>query len=69
MAMEFGPNGQEQKTMRTLGVVYVLGFYTEMAAQQFVQYWHQRPMVWTADDGEQGLDDELPPVANAEILW
>ncbi|KAK0288839.1 hypothetical protein LTS16_002207 [Friedmanniomyces endolithicus] len=69
MAMEFGPNGQEQKQMRTPGAVYVLGFYTEMAAQQFVQHWHQRPMAGKGDDGEQGSEDELPPVANAEILW
>ncbi|TKA59755.1 hypothetical protein B0A55_11951 [Friedmanniomyces simplex] len=67
--MDSGPNGQEKMPMRTSGVVYVVEFYTEMAAQQFVRYWHRRPMVWKGKGGEKEWEDDLPPVVNVEMLW
>ena len=59
----------EQASRRTPNLVYILGFYTELAAQRFVQYWHRRPMEWKGEGSEKDWEDDLPPVANAEMLW
>jgi hypothetical protein len=47
--------------------VYILGFHTEHAAQSFIRYWHRKPMDW----GSKRVDpeDDLAPIANAELLW
>ncbi|KAK3068671.1 hypothetical protein LTR53_013573 [Teratosphaeriaceae sp. CCFEE 6253] len=60
------PNEQKQMHGRKPGAVYILGFYTEMAAQQFLRYWHKRPM---GRVDEESWEDDLPPVANVETLW
>lgn len=67
--MEIGRNGQKQMLRRTPGLVYIVGFYTEMAAQQFVTYWHRRPMMWKGEGAEKEWEDDLPPVTNVELLW
>jgi hypothetical protein len=55
------------KNYRSANNVYILGFHTEHAAQSFVCYWHRRPMDW----GKKTVDPDadLPPIANAELLW
>jgi hypothetical protein len=55
------------KKYRSANNVYILGFHTEHAAQSFVCYWHRRPMDW----GKKAVDPDadLPPIANAELLW
>jgi hypothetical protein len=55
------------KKHRSANNVYILGFHTEHAAQSFVCYWHRRPMDW----GKKAVDPDadLPPIANAELLW
>lgn len=52
---------------KTPNPVYIIGFYTEHAAQSFVRYWHRRPM--DRENREWDARNELPPVANVELLW
>jgi hypothetical protein len=47
--------------------VYILGFHTEHAAQSFIRYWHRKPMDWGSK--QAGPEDDLAPIANAELLW
>lgn len=47
--------------------VYVMGFRTERAAQSFVAHWHGRPIEGLGL--KTGLEDDIPPIAQAEILW
>lgn len=56
---------------RTPGVVYILGFHTESAAQSFVTHWHRRPLHKPhASANENGTEDgDTPPIANVELLW
>ncbi|KAK4542576.1 hypothetical protein LTR36_006624 [Oleoguttula mirabilis] len=64
------PTGQAQQLRRTPQLVYILGFHTQDAAQSFVSYWHRRPMAWQGmDSGKDREEEDLPPVANAEMLW
>ena len=55
------------KKYKTANNVYILGFHTEHAAQSFVRYWHRKPMDWGKKSVES--DGDLPPIANAELLW
>lgn len=61
-----GP-GDSGERRRTANSIYILGFHTEHAAQSFVRYWHRKPMTWGKQDVDSGGD--LPPIANAELLW
>lgn len=47
--------------------VYILGFHTEHAAQSFIRYWHRKPMDWGSKRTDS--EDDLAPIANAELLW
>lgn len=47
--------------------VYILGFHTEHAAQSFIRYWHRKPMDWGSKKTDS--EDDLAPIANAELLW
>ena len=47
--------------------VYILGFHTEHAAQSFIRYWHRKPMDWGSKRADP--EDDLAPIANAELLW
>ncbi|KAM0707061.1 hypothetical protein Q7P35_006392 [Cladosporium inversicolor] len=47
--------------------VYILGFHTEHAAQSFIRYWHRKPMDWGSKKADP--EDDLAPIANAELLW
>ncbi|KAK5118088.1 hypothetical protein LTR62_004134 [Meristemomyces frigidus] len=58
----------KQMLRRTPKVVYVVGFHTDLAAQHFVRHWHRKPMFWKQEQDRE-WEDDLPPVANAEILW
>lgn len=63
-----GNNVEHKRRMPQL--VHIVGFHTEHAAQTFVRYWHRRPMTWKgAEHGKDMEDDDLPPIANVEILW
>jgi hypothetical protein len=55
------------KKYKTANSVYILGFHTEHAAQSFVRYWHRKPMDWGKKSVD--MDGDLPPIANAELLW
>jgi hypothetical protein len=57
--------GQKVKR-RQPNPVYVLGFASERAATSFVAHWHGRSMDGL---GLTGLEDDIPPVARAELLW
>lgn len=52
---------------RTPPEVYVVGFYTERAAQSFVAYWHQRPL--EMPQPEDASEWDAPPIANVSMLW
>jgi len=56
-----------EKKYKQANNVYILGFHTEHAAQSFIRYWHRKPMDWA----KKSVDSEgdLPPIANAELLW
>jgi len=60
-------DGKAAQKYRTPNFVYIVGFHTEHAAQSFVRYWHRKPMNW----GSKTVDSagDLPPIANAELLW
>lgn len=45
---------------------YIIGFNTESEAQTFVRYWHRRPLELRDFIYE---DNDIAPIANAEILW
>lgn len=62
-------SGQAQQLRRTPQLVYIVGFHTQGAAQSFLSYWHRRPMAWQGVDSGKGEEEELPPVANVEMLW
>lgn len=55
-----------QQKRRSPGVVYLVGFHTERAAQSFVQYWHRRPI---GSPKHHDIEGDIPPIANAELLW
>lgn len=55
------------KKYKKANSVYILGFHTEHAAQSFVRYWHRKPMDWGKKSVD--MDGDLPPIANAELLW
>nr|POE78676.1 hypothetical protein CFP56_62927 [Quercus suber] len=70
-ALYSGPNDEKPKR-RVRQSVYVVGFHTERAAQDFIRYWHRRPMVWEGNGSTAGIDEnggDLPAIANAELLW
>ncbi|KAK3673052.1 hypothetical protein LTR78_007163 [Recurvomyces mirabilis] len=67
-SVDIGAESTKQLGRRTPGLVYVVGFHTEMAAQQFVRFWHRRPLSWKQEHAAE-WEDDLPPVANAEMLW
>lgn len=55
---------------RTPASVYIIGFHTELAAQLFVRYWHRRPVSLGGEYAIEKLwENDLPPIANAEMLW
>lgn len=54
---------------RTANDVYVLGFHSEGAAQRFVAFWHRRPMELKQRNNDIDDEGDLPPIANAELLW
>ncbi|KAM0719667.1 hypothetical protein Q7P37_003798 [Cladosporium fusiforme] len=58
---------EDAQKRRTVNSVYIAGFHTEHAAQSFVRHWHRRPV----SIGGRAADEEgdLPPIANAELLW
>jgi hypothetical protein len=60
---------QRHVPTRELAPVYILGFYTELAAQQFVQHWRRRPMIIGRGEEEKEWEGDLPPVAIVELLW
>lgn len=64
-----GANGLIQEQRRTPQLVYIVGFYTEGAAQSFISYWHRRSMAWKGVDSGKDEEEDLPPVANVEMLW
>ncbi|KAK3652960.1 hypothetical protein LTR56_004908 [Elasticomyces elasticus] len=68
-AVDVGTAQKQEMQRRTPGVVYIVGFYTEMAARQFVAYWHRREMIVDREKEREDFEDDLPPVANAEMLW
>lgn len=55
-----------QQKRRSAGVVYIVGFSTERAAQSFVQYWHRRPI---GSPKHHDIEGDIPPIANVELLW
>ncbi|CZT16346.1 uncharacterized protein RCC_02188 [Ramularia collo-cygni] len=55
-----------QPKRRSPGVVYIVGFQTERAAQSFVQYWHRRPI---GSPKHHDIEGDIPPIANVELLW
>lgn len=55
-----------QQKRRTPGVVYIVGFLTERAAQSFVQYWHRRPI---GSPKHHDIEGDIPPVVNVDLLW
>jgi len=61
---DVGDNAQRR---RTANPVYILGFHTEHAAQSFIRYWHRKPMDWGSKRTDS--EDDLAPIANAELLW
>lgn len=58
-------NSSQQKR-RSPGVVYIVGFHTERAAQSFVQYWHRRPI---GSPKHHDIEGDIPPIANVDLLW
>lgn len=63
-----GSDGSDSaQKRRAAHPVYILGFHTEHAAQSFVRYWHRKPMDW--GNKKADLEDDLAPIANAELLW
>jgi len=54
---------------RTPQSVYIVGFHTENAARSFIAFWHRRPMTWQGVDSGKDEEEDLPPVANVEMLW
>jgi hypothetical protein len=61
------PDVEAAKNYRKSNNVYILGFHTEHAAQSFIRYWHRKPMDWGRKSVD--LEGDLPPIANAELLW
>lgn len=59
-------SGISQQKRRTPGVVYIVGFRTERAAQSFVQYWHRRPI---GSPKHHDIEGDIPPIANVDLLW
>ncbi|USW55697.1 hypothetical protein Slin15195_G090160 [Septoria linicola] len=53
---------------RTPPHVFILGFYTEIAAQSFITYWHKRSLELPGKEVAE-TDDDLPPIAHVEMLW
>ncbi|KAK5676158.1 hypothetical protein LTS10_011450 [Elasticomyces elasticus] len=70
-AVDVGTAQKQEMQRRTPAVVYIVSFYTEMAARQFVAYWHRREMIVDRekDNAREEFEDDLPPIANAEMLW
>jgi len=64
--LDSGGNIPHRRTARD---VYVLGFYSEGAAQRFVAFWHRRPMESKQKNNEMDEEGDLPPIANVELLW
>lgn len=67
---EIDKSQDDLQKKRTPLVVYIAGFRTERAMQSFVHFWHRRPMEWETVKTRQGVEEEdLPPIANVEVLW
>ena len=60
-------SAKSQQKRRVANPVYILGFHTEHAAQSFIRYWHRKPMDWGSKKADP--EDDLAPIANAELLW
>ncbi|KAK5738419.1 hypothetical protein LTR17_005947 [Elasticomyces elasticus] len=67
-AVDVGTAQKQEMQRRTPGVVYIVSFYTEMAARQFVAYWHRREMIVDKEKEREDFEDDLPPVAQCEML-
>ncbi|KAK5734408.1 hypothetical protein LTR17_008906 [Elasticomyces elasticus] len=67
-AVDVGTAQKQEMQRRTPGVVYIVSFYTEMAARQFVAYWHRREMIVDREKEREDFEDDLPPIACAEML-
>ncbi|KAK5718575.1 hypothetical protein LTR15_008306 [Elasticomyces elasticus] len=67
-AVDVGTARKQEMQRRTPGVVYIVSFYTEMAARQFVAYWHRREMIVDREKEREDFEDDLPPIACAEML-
>ena len=61
-------DGNDGEKRRTHLSVHIIGFHTEHAAQTFLRFWHRRPMTWEGS-GNAKEEDDLPPIANVEMLW
>lgn len=60
-------NSDIAQRRRTSSPVYILGFHTEHAAQSFIRHWHRKPMEWGSKKTDS--EDDLAPIASAELLW
>jgi hypothetical protein len=45
---------------------FIISFKDQQEARRFVRAWHKRPFPLTQ---ERRLEDETPPIVNAELLW
>jgi len=63
---ETDTENRRHRSIKPAPARYTISFADRQEAHRFVRAWHRRPFPFAKD---RSVEDEQPPIVNAEIIW